>query len=60
MSERRFVLLAFTHMSPEGCVRLYEAGHLQPAARYHPCRHQVLPIGQHVLPRLLYETIQQR
>ncbi len=27
LSERRFVLLAFTHMSPEGCVRLYEAGH---------------------------------
>ncbi len=27
MSERRFVLLDFTHMSREGCVRLYEAGH---------------------------------
>lgn len=27
MSERRFVLVDFTHMSREGCLRLYEAGH---------------------------------
>jgi hypothetical protein len=26
MSERRFVLLDFTHMSRAGCLRLYEAG----------------------------------
>jgi hypothetical protein len=26
MSERRFVLLDFTHMSRLGCLRLYEAG----------------------------------
>ncbi len=26
MSERRFVLVDFTHMSREGCVRLYEGG----------------------------------
>jgi hypothetical protein len=26
MSERRFVLVEFTHMSREGCLRLYEAG----------------------------------
>ena len=26
MSERRFVLLDFTYMSREGCLRLYEAG----------------------------------
>ncbi len=37
MSERRFVLLDFTHMSREGCVRLYEAGHTYrlPAALAH-------------------------
>jgi hypothetical protein len=28
MSERRFVLVDFTHMSREGCLRLYEAGHV--------------------------------
>jgi hypothetical protein len=28
MSERRFVLLDFTHMSRERYLRLYEAGHL--------------------------------
>ena len=27
MSERRFALVDFTHMSREGCPRLYEAGH---------------------------------
>ena len=27
MSERRFVLVDFTHMSRVGCLRLYEAGH---------------------------------
>lgn len=27
MSERRFVLVDFTHMSRAGCLRLYEAGH---------------------------------
>ena len=27
MSDRRFVLADFTHMSRAGCVRLYEAGH---------------------------------
>jgi hypothetical protein len=27
MSERKFVLVDFTHMSREGCLRLYEAGH---------------------------------
>jgi hypothetical protein len=27
MSERRFALVDFTHMSREGCLRLYEAGH---------------------------------
>ena len=27
MSERRFVLVDFNHMSREGCLRLYEAGH---------------------------------
>ena len=27
MSERRFVLVDFTHMSREGVLRLYEAGH---------------------------------
>jgi hypothetical protein len=26
MSERRFALVDFTHMSREGCLRLYEAG----------------------------------
>jgi hypothetical protein len=26
MSERRFVLVDFTHMSRAGCLRLYEAG----------------------------------
>ena len=26
MSERRFVLVDFTHMSRDGCLRLYEAG----------------------------------
>lgn len=26
MSERRFILVDFTHMSRAGCVRLYEAG----------------------------------
>jgi hypothetical protein len=26
MTERRFVLVDFTHMSREGCLRLYEAG----------------------------------
>jgi hypothetical protein len=26
MSERRFILVDFTHMSREGCLRLYEAG----------------------------------
>jgi hypothetical protein len=28
MSERRFVLLDFTYMNREGCLRLYEAGHV--------------------------------
>ena len=27
MSERRFVLVDFTHMNRAGCLRLYEAGH---------------------------------
>ena len=27
MSERRFVVVDFTHMSRAGCLRLYEAGH---------------------------------
>jgi hypothetical protein len=27
MSERRFALVDFTHMSRAGCLRLYEAGH---------------------------------
>jgi hypothetical protein len=27
MSDRRFALVDFTHMSREGCLRLYEAGH---------------------------------
>jgi hypothetical protein len=27
MSERRFVLVDFTHMSRAGCLRLYDAGH---------------------------------
>jgi hypothetical protein len=27
MSERKFVLVDFTHMSRAGCLRLYEAGH---------------------------------
>ena len=27
MSERRFALVDFTHMSREGCLRLFEAGH---------------------------------
>jgi hypothetical protein len=27
MTERRFVLVDFTHMSRAGCLRLYEAGH---------------------------------
>jgi hypothetical protein len=27
MSERRFALVDFTHMSRERCLRLYEAGH---------------------------------
>jgi hypothetical protein len=37
MSERRFVLVDFTHMSREGCARLYEAGHAYtlPAALAH-------------------------
>lgn len=26
MTERRFILVDFTHMSREGCLRLYEAG----------------------------------
>jgi hypothetical protein len=30
MSERRFVLVDFTHMNRAGCLRLYEAGHLIP------------------------------
>jgi hypothetical protein len=28
MSERRFVLVDFTHMNRAGCLRLYEAGHI--------------------------------
>jgi hypothetical protein len=28
MSERKFVLVDFTHMSRAGCLRLYEAGHV--------------------------------
>ena len=28
MSERRFALVDFTHMSRAGCLRLYEAGHV--------------------------------
>ena len=27
MSERRFVLVDFTHMNRAGCLQLYEAGH---------------------------------
>lgn len=27
MTERRFVLVDFTHMNREGCLRLFEAGH---------------------------------
>jgi hypothetical protein len=27
MSERRFVIVDFTHMNRAGCLRLYEAGH---------------------------------
>ena len=30
MSERRFVLVDFTHMNRAGCLRLYEAGHCMP------------------------------
>jgi hypothetical protein len=33
MSERRFVLVDFTHMNRAGCVRLYEAGHTYPLSR---------------------------
>ncbi len=33
MSERRFVLVDFTHMSQAGCLRLYEAGRVYPLAR---------------------------
>jgi hypothetical protein len=28
MSERKFVLVDFTHMGRAGCLRLYEAGHV--------------------------------
>jgi len=33
MSERRFVLVDFTHMSRAGCLRLYEAGHTYALSR---------------------------
>ena len=33
MSERRFALVDFTHMSREGCLRLYEAGHTYALSR---------------------------
>ncbi len=33
MSERRFVLIDFTHMSRVGCLRLYEAGHTYTLSR---------------------------
>ncbi len=33
MSERRFVLVDFTHMSRTGCLRLYEAGHAYALSR---------------------------
>ena len=33
MSERRFVLVDFTHMDRVGCLRLYEAGHTYALSR---------------------------
>jgi hypothetical protein len=33
MSERRFALVDFTHMSRAGCLRLYEAGHTYALSR---------------------------
>jgi hypothetical protein len=33
MSEHRFVLIDFTHMSRVGCLRLYEAGHTYTLSR---------------------------
>ena len=33
MSERRFVLVDFTHMNRAGCLRLYEAGHTYALSR---------------------------
>ena len=40
MSERRFVLVDFTHMSRVACLRLYEAGHVYilPRALAHAAR----------------------
>ena len=33
MSERRFALVDFTHMSRAGCLRLYEVGHIYALSR---------------------------
>jgi hypothetical protein len=44
MSERKFALVDFTHMSRAGCLRLYEAGHAYtlPRAVAHAATKRVL------------------
>ena len=54
MSERRFVLVDFTHMSREGCPRLYEAGRTYALPRAHrPRRHQAAAARRHTVAAAL-------
>ena len=66
MSERRFVLVDFTHMNRAGCLRLYEAGHSLPRAIAHAATKRELvakqrppgwvPPNMFQLPKVLTEA----
>ena len=64
MSERRFVLVDFTHMNRAGCLRLYEAGHTytlpraiaHAATKREPVAKQRPPPNMFQLPKVLTEA----